>query len=219
MKKETIYLKAEQNIEVTHPDVSLGDVVQIECSDPTVVPKLKAMKLLKFQNGKKRRCVISILKIIECIHKQYPMLEIQNVGEPDLIITFENQKTSSAFVHWMKVIAVVAITFTGAAFSIMTFNNDVDTTKLFGQIYELLMGNPSDGFTVLEFMYSIGMIVGILIFFNHFGGKKFSVDPTPMEVEMRLYENDIQTTLIENYSRKGQEIDVGKTVSAGTHRT
>lgn len=219
MKKETIYLKAEQNIEVTHPDVSLGDVVQIECSDQTVVPKLKAMKLLKFQNGKKRRCVISILKIIECIHKQYPMLEIQNVGEPDLIITFENQKTPSAFVHWMKVIAVVAITFTGAAFSIMTFNNDVDTTKLFGQIYELLMGNPSDGFTVLELMYSIGMIVGILIFFNHFGGKKFSVDPTPMEVEMRLYENDIQTTLIENYSRKGQEIDVGKTVSAGTHRT
>ena len=72
---------------------------------------------------------------------------------------------------------------------------------------------------MLEFMYSIGMIVGILIFFNHFGGKKFSVDPTPMEVEMRLYENDIQTTLIENYSRKGQEIDVGKTVSAGTHRT
>lgn len=147
------------------------------------------------------------------------MLEIQNVGEPDLIITFENQKTPGAFVHWMKVIAVVAITFTGAAFSIMTFNNDVDTTKLFGQIYELLMGNPSDGFTVLELMYSIGMIVGILIFFNHFGGKKFSVDPTPMEVEMRLYENDIQTTLIENYSRKGQEIDVGKTVSAGTHRT
>ncbi|WP_455055389.1 hypothetical protein [Merdimonas faecis] len=40
-----------------------------------------------------------------------------------------------------------------------------------------------------------------MVFFNHFGKSKVSVDPTPLEVEMRLYENDIQTTLIENYSR------------------
>ena len=29
-----------------------------------------------------------------------------------------------------------------------------------------------------------------------------------MEVEMRLYENDIQTTLVQNYERKKKEIDV-----------
>ena len=120
--------------------------------------------------------------------------------------------------HWLKVFSVVAITFAGAAFSIMTFNNDVNTTTLFGQIYELVMGSPTDGFTVLEFMYCVGLIVGILIFFNHFGGNKFDVDPTPLEVEMRLYENDIQTTLIENYSRKGQELDVGQTASSGVPR-
>ena len=75
------------------------------------------------------------------------------------------------------------------------------------------------GFSVLELTYCVGLIVGILAFFNHFGGKKFTVDPTPMEVEMRLYENDIQTTLIENYSRKEQEMDVGKTSHSRSHRT
>ena len=74
-------------------------------------------------------------------------------------------------------------------------------------------------FSVLELTYCVGLIVGILVFFNHFGGKKFTVDPTPMEVEMRLYENDIQTTLIENYSRKEQEMDVGKTSHSRSHRT
>ena len=29
-----------------------------------------------------------------------------------------------------------------------------------------------------------------------------------MEVQMRLYENDIQTTLVENADREGEEIDV-----------
>ena len=96
---------------------------------------------------------------------------------------------------------MVLISFFGAAFSAMAFNNDVDTVKMFGQIYELVTGHPSDGFTILEITYSLGLIIGILVFFNHFGKSKASIDPTPLEVEMRLYENDIQTTLIENYSR------------------
>lgn len=75
------------------------------------------------------------------------------------------------------------------------------------------------GYDGVELTYCVGLIVGILAFFNHFGGKKFTVDPTPMEVEMRLYENDIQTTLIENYSRKEQEMDVGKTSHSRSHRT
>ena len=35
---------------------------------------------------------------------------------------------------------------------------------------------------------------------------------------MRLYENDIQTTLVENYSRKGKEVDVGTTDIVRNHR-
>lgn len=219
MKQETIYIKGEQNVEVQHPDVTLGDIVQFECSNPEVLPKLRTLKIMKFQEDKGRRCVISILKIMECIHRQYPAYDLQNVGEVDIIVTYEKPQKENSVLQWLKVLSVVAITFAGAAFSIMTFNNDVDTTRLFGQIYELLMGSPSDGFTILEFMYCVGIIVGILIFFNHFGKKKFDVDPTPLEVEMRLYENDIQTTLIENYSRKGQELDVGQTASSGVPRT
>ena len=61
---------------------------------------------------------------------------------------------------------------------------------------------------ILEIMYSVGLVVGILIFFNHFGKKRFTVDPTPMEVQMRLYENDIQTTLVEDAARRKNEIDL-----------
>ena len=101
----------------------------------------------------------------------------------------------------------------------MAFNNDVDTTKLFQQIYQLVTGTTTDGFTILEVSYSIGLTIGILVFFNHFGKKRFTVDPTPLEVQMRLYENDIQTTLVENASRKEKEIDVGKPNPTGSDRT
>lgn len=218
-ENSTIYIKADKNIEVTKPDVTLGDVLSIECANAAVLSRVKTLKLLKFHHTDKKnqnRTAVSILKVIACIHEVYPGAEIQNEGEQDFIVTLEEQKTPGGLVHWTKVLLVVIISFIGAAFSIMAFNNDVDVTKLFGQVYELITGTRSDGFTVLELTYCLGLIIGILVFFNHFGKKKFTVDPTPMEVEMRLYENDIQTTLLETYSRKEKELDVGKTGHSGS---
>ena len=216
---DTVYLKGDRNVEVQKKDVTLGDIVAMECSNKEMIPKLKTLKILKIPDKKKQRMVISILKIIACIHEKYPGLEVQNMGEQDIIITYEEQKTPGMVWHVIKTVIVVLITFCGAAFSIMAFNNDVSTSKLFSQIYEFVTGDVSDGFTILEVSYSVGITVGILVFFNHFGKKRFTVDPTPMEVQMRLYENDIQTTLVEDASRREQELDVGKSNHISTHRT
>lgn len=219
---ETIYIKADRNIEVKKPDVTLGDVLKISCVNPSVTAKIKSLRLLRFHHVDKKhrnRTAVSILKVIERIQEVYPNADIQNMGEQDFIVTYEEQRTAGRMVHLLKVIGVIVTSFIGAAFSIMTFNNDVDTTRLFQQIYELLTGKVSDGFTILELTYSIGLTIGILVFFNHFGKRRFTVDPTPMEVEMRLYENDIQTTLIEDFARKEKELDVGKQSSSGSHRT
>lgn len=220
--RETVYIKADRNVEVTKPQVTLGDVLKLECPNPAVISRIRAIKLLTFHGTDKKsqnRAAVSVLRVIQLIHEKYPNIDIQNLGEQDFIVTYEEQQTAGGFVHWLKAALVVLISFTGAAFSIMAFNNDVDVTKMFGQIYELVTGMKSSGFTILELTYSIGLSIGILTFFNHFGRKRFSVDPTPMEVEMRLYENDLQTTLIENISRKGNELDVGKGNTSGSHRT
>lgn len=205
----TLYIKGNRNVEVTEQNVFLKDIVTMECSDKKLLPKLQTVKILKMHGSRDQRYVVSVLEIIACIHATYPEVEVQNLGETDIIITYENQKSPPYICHILKVAAVAAVIFFGSAFSIMAFNNDVGGTKLFGQIYELVMGKESDGFTVLEVTYSMGLTAGILIFFNHFGKKRFTVDPTPMEVQMRLYENDIQTTLVENASRRNKELEVG----------
>lgn len=205
----TLYIKGDRNVEVTEQDVFLKDIVSMECSDKKFLPKLQTVKILKLHGNREQRYVVSVLEIIACIHAAYPEVEVQNLGEADIIVTYENQKTPPYLWHILKVAVVATIIFFGSAFSIMAFNNDVGGTKLFGQIYELVMGKQSNGFTVLEVTYSIGLTFGILVFFNHFGKKRFTVDPTPMEVQMRLYENDIQTALVENASRRKEELEVG----------
>ena len=217
-ENKILYIKGSRDVEVTKPDVTLGDLLSMESTDKLMLAKVRTLKIVRFKKSGRQRCVVSLLKIIACIHGEFPQADIQNLGETDIIVTYEEQKTPAFAWHIIKTVFVAAVTFFGAAFSIMAFNNDVDVTKLFGQIYELMTGQETNGYTVLEIAYSVGVTAGILIFFNHFGKKRFTVDPTPMEIQMRLYENDIQTTLIENSERRGEEIDVGTTDTSGSNR-
>lgn len=216
--RSVLYIKGEQSVEVKNRDVLLSDLVTMECTQREITNKLKTIKILKVPDDGKHRYVVSILKIIEYIHKEYPNLEIQNLGATDIIVTYEEQKKHNQVWQATKIALIAITSFVGAAFAIMTFNNDSGTPDLFTNIYELFMGQPKTGFTILELTYCIGLVVGILVFFNHFGKRRFSVDPTPIEVEMRLYENDIQTTLVSDYARKGQEADVGQTDYPGAYR-
>ena len=217
--KETLYIKGEQNVEVKTQAVRLGDVLSMECAQKSIVSKLKTVKFLTIPDAGKHRYVVSVLKLIACIHEEYPNLDIQNVGATDIIVTYEGTKQKNRLWEACQVILVVITCFIGAAFAIMAFNNDSGVPEIFAQMYEQFTGKKALGFNILELTYSIGLGLGIILFFNHFGKKKFTVDPTPIEVEMSLYENDIQTTLIAQSSRRGQELDVGKTNSNGSNRS
>ena len=141
--------------------------------------------------------------MVEKIQAVYPKLEIQNLGETDFVAEYSTRPEERKLWTFLKVSLVCALCFFGSAFSIMAFNNDVSTVKLFRQFYTLLTGQPSDGFTILEFTYSLGLAVGILAFFHHLGGRRLTREPTPIEVEMRLYEDDVDTTLIKTAARNG----------------
>ena len=91
---DTIYIKADKNTEVTKPDVTLGDVLKIECANPSVLSRVKTLKLLKFHhkdNKKQNRTAVSILKVIACIHEVYPNVEVQK-GSRTLSLHWRNRR-------------------------------------------------------------------------------------------------------------------------------
>ena len=194
---DTLYLKIDENVGVHDRRVFLKDIAQISCSNKEIEARVKTMLFPEAVGREPGRYVKSVMEVIACIQKEFPSLEINNIGVPDFIITYEKQKQPADAVSWLKTAAVCVLCFFGDSFSIMTFNNDVSITELFGQVYELFTGQTSDGFTVLELSYSLGLGLGIIVFFNHFAGKKLTADPTPLEVQMRTYENDVNDTIIE----------------------
>lgn len=206
---EILYVKLEKNIRTYNRTLTLGEAVQMQCADSKIVNRLKTEKLYTFDHARRgehtcaARTVLSILDVVEKIQAVYPSLEIQNLGEEDFVVEYSTKPEENTFFTFAKTALVCLICFFGSAFSIMAFNNDVSTVKLFDQFYTLLTGQAPDGFTVLELTYSVGLSVGIIAFFNHIGGRRLSKEPTPIEVEMRLYEDDVNTTLIKTADRNG----------------
>ena len=205
---KTVYLNLREITEVHDKDVFVKDVAVIYCSDTNIQNKCNAVKVKALREGKEKRYVESALDVIRKLEEVDPSIQVNNVGKVEYIIDYQLPKASRHLWEWMKTIFVCIVCFCGAAFAIMTFNNDVSVTDVFEKVYMLITGKESSGFTILEFSYSVGLAVGIIAFFNHFAKWKLNTDPTPLEVEMRLYEDNISKTLIQNDSRKEQDIDV-----------
>lgn len=211
-KTTTLHLKIGRNTVVWDRQVRLSDIADMECTDEAALRQLKQKKIYTFREDtgsrKNQLVVVSVLKIMEEIHKDYPELEISNEGETDFIIEYVPFPEKPEWVNITKTIIICILIFFGAAFTIMAFNNDVGVGDVFAKFYHQVTGIESDGVTELEICYSIGLAFGILIFFNHVGRKKITHDPTPIQIEMRKYESDLDTAFIENAGRKGHSIDV-----------
>lgn len=204
MAQTEIYIKMEQNTEVTQPDVFLKDIAEIVCTDNAVAAKVKAIKVHKFREDGAQKVAISLTKIITMIGEIYPEATVQNIGEKDALVELVNVDRHKGLVQTLKIIFVAAVSFFGTAFTIMAYHNDIGIADIFEKFYIMVMGNPGNS-VVLEVFYSIGLSLGIIIFFNHIGGRRITKDPTPIEVEMRIYESDVNKALIETASREGKE--------------
>lgn len=202
-----LYLKIEQCIQVPEASVKIGDVAKLECTDQSVVNRLKTEKLMTIDPDPNHRSVVSVLAVIQKIHEIYPELEVQNVGEIDFIVSLKPESTSK-ILEYIKVFLVCVVSFFGAVFAMMTFNEDVSALDSFRKVYTWVMGVPPEGSTILEICYSLGVSVGIIVFFNHFGKKRLTQEPSPVEVEMSGYDKQVYMTLIQHEGRKGLEKDV-----------
>ena len=199
---DTLYIQTDMNILIKHPHVYLQDIARLSCSNSKVLNRLRVLPVANLNPDTPGRYTMSVMDLVDLIQKKEPDLDITPLGELSFILTYQPPGKPQMIFEILKVVFISLASFFGAAFSIMTFNTDADVGTLFKQIYQQVTGNVSNGFTILEISYSIGLAAGVLFFFNHFGRKKLSADPTPMQVQMRQYEDNINTTLLEESSRK-----------------
>lgn len=207
----TVYIKLDQKVQIMKPDVTVADLGTVFCADRNVQNFVRSLRIHKFpkENSKNpKRVIISVVHVIELIQEKYPGYTVINLAEPDVVVEVVNVAKQKGILLWLKVLVVCCICFFGTAFTIIAFHNDIGITAVFSAFYENVTGQPSNGFSILEITYTIGLAAGMCIFFNHIGGRRLTKDPTPIEVEMRIYEDEVNKALIATAEREGKEMDV-----------
>ncbi len=205
MQPRTVYLKCDRNVEVQSPDVFLSDVGTLRCSDQALSARLKALKIHHFGKSDPRRCVISSLRLVELMENECQDISVQIVGEPDVLVEWVKVDRHKGWKQWLKALLVCLVSFFGTAFTIMAYHNDVGINDVFTEVYRMVMNREPQGLNTLEVSYSIGLAAGIIVFFNHVGGRRLTKDPTPIEVSIRKYEEDVDKALIAQAGREKKE--------------
>jgi len=200
-----VYFKGEESVCIKHRDLIVKDLGEVYCSSPEITYQVENQKLYHFPKGANAKEVFSIVNILEELKSIDKEIELINLGETDFIVYYKAESETGKWQQNAKIAFVCLVAFFGAAISIMAYNNDVGIEELFAKVYEWLTGQKAGGPGILEISYSLGLAVGIVVFFNHAARKTFSDDPTPFEVQMRLYEKDVNETLITGADRKEEE--------------
>lgn len=202
----SIYINTSDCVLVKHNIVLLKDILSIQTSDHRLMNQIGNIHIYTFEKETPEEIIISIMTIIEIILQNYPDLEIKNIGEADIIVKYEPQNKWENLKEIVFTIFLCLVAFIGGGYTIMAYNTDIGAKELFNYLSMLFLGDSQKGTFCLSVTYAIGLTFGLIIFFNHIGNKKLTKEPTPLEVQMRLYERDVYTTVVKDNARRNNNI-------------
>ncbi len=195
--KETLYIQIQKSIHIDKPTLYVSDIGELFCQDKTIENEISHIVLKNLKDKKGIRICMNAIEVVKEIQSKYPDVDVNSIGEPEFIVEYAVHKPRPRVLEFAIVFFVAAFTFLGSMYAIMAYNNDVGTVEIFENVYEFLgLSDYSDN-NVLEIAYGIGLALGIIVFYNHFGSFKITKDPTPIQVEMDKYQKDIDDTLID----------------------
>ena len=188
------------------PKVFVKDIALV--SGPTKLKSnIENLCILQPFESKHKHYAVTIIDLINKIHESFPDVTIQSVGEMDGVVDYNPVKPPKKPVwEWTKVLIACLIVFAGTSIAIMAYQTDVSLGETFSTLYEVFTGDVVENPVWITIPYSIGMPLGILVFFNHIGTKKFTEDPTPIEIEINTYQTQVEDTIIDTAAseRRGQ---------------
>jgi stage V sporulation protein AA len=191
--EKSIYLRMRHRVLVQpNATVRIGQIVQISAEEK-VSQEIKNIVIHQVSKKDKNIVVIDVMKVIDQIRRKFPQIDVQTVGPAQTIVEIAIKKrrfTPALFV------AVWFLLFVGAALTMMNFHEDVSMREVHIRIYTMITGDEVLKPLLFQIPYSIGLGLGMILFFNHFFRKRLNEEPSPLEVEMFNYQQDLDNYLI-----------------------
>lgn len=178
-------------------EVKLGDVAQL-AGDSSVVELLQNEIVYKITAHDKTHVVIDVMKVIEIIQQKASHVQINLFGSGQTLveIIYEKKKAHPVFfgLVWL-------LLFIGAALAIIYFHEDVSMQQVHQRLYYMITGEFNAQPLLFQIPYSLGLGLGMVLFFNHVFQKRINEEPSPLEVEMFQYQQSLDQYVIVNENK------------------
>ncbi|WFD09438.1 hypothetical protein [Tepidibacter hydrothermalis] len=191
-----IYLKPRKNLkfEKKIKDLRLEDLFYIY---PSQNEELVKDIVVAHVNGvNKDYDVIELGDVISRINNQNSYVKVNFLEFDDLLVHFDNPKKDNLL--FVRVLFVCTILFLGAGMAIINFHSDVDMTKSHKTILRILTGSETKNLLFFQIAYSLGIGSGVAVFYNKVLPNFSKSEPSPLELEVSTFKNEVQSYIIEN---------------------
>lgn len=201
-----IYIKPVDKAQIVGRKlVYLRDVAEIFVSGQAN-SEIGNLVVLKIPNDRKGSYLITVIDLIKAITNHWSDATVSNVGAMDVVVEYKPKpEKQNNLLLYLKVAFVFFILLAGASTAIMSFHSDAQMPKIFENYYYIFFGQNNDMPSILTIPYTIGLGVGIIVFFNHFSKFYITNDPTPIEVEMTTYEKETVASVVDALNKRSQQ--------------
>ncbi|WP_302104740.1 stage V sporulation protein AA [Polycladomyces zharkentensis] len=175
----------------------LRDVAQVIVDEPHAAVE----EIPVYEPGLKdgNLAVLDLIEVVRRIRSAFPGLDVRSIGPAQVIIELQSDRIRPR--RWW-VAGVWLLLFVGSALAIMNFHTDVSMREVHQRIYYLMTGQRVQEPLVLQIPYSFGIGIGMIVFFNHLFKRRLNDEPSPLELEMYLYQENLDQYVIEHEKQK-----------------
>ncbi|ENQ3078837.1 stage V sporulation protein AA [Bacillus sp. WLY-B-L8] len=197
--EQTIYVKMRNRLQVSPAyEIKIGDVAQV-VGESRIVDQIKRQVIYKITKKDKTHVVIDVMKVIQSIRQYSSSLEINLLGSAQTIveIVYEKKQVNPFFfgMVWL-------LLFVGAALAIIYFHEDVSMQQVHQRLYYMITGESNKKPLLFQIPYSLGLGLGMILFFNHVFQKRINEEPSPLEVEMFQYQQSLDQYVMMNENKE-----------------
>jgi stage V sporulation protein AA len=202
MLEKTVYIRLRHRVLVRpHERVFLKDIAQI-ITDKTLHEQLNQRLIYQISDSDRNIIIIDVMHVIAEIAKLDPTIEVQVLGPSQTIIevVYKKRKVSIGLfiLTWF-------LLFFGSMLTIMNFHEDVSMQDVHQRIYKMITGKNEEKPLLFQIPYSIGLGLGMIIFFNHVFKKRLNEEPSPLEVEMFNYQQDLDQYVVMHENKESMK--------------
>lgn len=146
-----------------------------------------------YENKDPNYDVIHIGEVIEKIKEQVSTIHITFLKTDDVVIFFENNKKDRT--KYLRVLLICIVVLMGSIMGIMNFHADVNMIYSQTTMVNALTRNPEKYLPYFQIPYSIGIGIGVSLFFNKFIPTYAKNEPSPLDLKIKSLNKEIENEL------------------------